>query len=287
MRSPAAIARPTALESKKPIIVNESQDKLASLSLREIWNSRELLYFLTWRDIKVRYKQTAMGAAWAIIQPVFMVITFAIFFGLLMGVRTDRMPSLLFFYCGIMPWTFFASALNAGMGSLIGSSNLISKVYFPRIIIPAAAVGALLVDLGITLVILVLLGIYYGVHLSWNLAMFPVLIFMTVALAFEFGLWLSALTVKYRDIRHALPFVLQLWMFWTPIVYPLSLIPDNWRWAMYINPLTGVVEGLRAVFTGQPFNWKALAVTVVVMVVMLFWSVDAFRRTEKSFADLI
>jgi lipopolysaccharide transport system permease protein len=228
-----------------------------------------------------------MGAAWAIIQPVFMMLTFAVFFGFLIGVRTDGMPFLLFFYCGIMPWTFFSAAINAGMGSLIGSSNLITKVYFPRIIVPAAAVGALLVDLAITLVLLIGLGLYYGIHLSWNLAMFPVLIFMTVGLAFEFGLWLSALTVKYRDIRHALPFVLQLWMFWTPIVYPLSIVPAKWRWVMYINPLTGIVEGLRAVFTGQPFNWRAIAVTTVVLVVMLFWSVDAFRRTEKSFADLI
>lgn len=287
MRSTAAIAQPGALETKKPIIVNESQDQLSSLNLREIWARRELLYFLTWRDIKVRYKQTAMGAAWAIIQPVFMMLTFAVFFGLLIGIRTGGMPFLLFFYCGIMPWTFFSAAINAGMGSLIGSSNLITKVYFPRIIVPAAAVGALLIDLAITLVILVGLGFYYGIPLTWNLAMFPVLILMTVGLSFEFGLWLSALTVTYRDIRHALPFVLQLWMFWTPIVYPLSIVPAKWRWVMYINPLTGIVEGLRAVFTGQPFNWKAIAVTAVALVVMLFWSVNIFRRTEKRLADLI
>lgn len=286
MRS-TAIAYPRVLESKKPVIVNESQDTLASLNLREIWACRELLYFLTWRDVKVRYKQTAMGAAWAIIQPLFMMITFAVFFGLLIGVRTDGMPFLLFFYCGLLPWTFFSGAIAVGSASLVGSANLITKVYFPRIIIPAAAVSALLVDLAITLLILVGLGIYYGIHLTWNLAMFPVLIFMTIVLAFEFGTWLSALTVKYRDIRHALPFVLQLWMFLTPIVYPLSIVPGKWRWLMYINPLTGIVEGIRAVFTAQRFNWAALACTAVVMVVMLIWSVHTFRRIEKSFADLI
>lgn len=286
MRS-TAIAYPRVLESKKPVIVNESQDTLASLNLREIWACRELLYFLTWRDVKVRYKQTAMGAAWAIIQPLFMMITFAVFFGLLIGVRTDGMPFLLFFYCGLLPWTFFSGAIAVGSASLVGSANLITKVYFPRIIIPAAAVSALLVDLAITLFILVGLGIYYGIHLTWNLAMFPVLIFMTIVLAFEFGTWLSALTVKYRDIRHALPFVLQLWMFLTPIVYPLSIVPGKWRWLMYINPLTGIVEGIRAVFTAQRFNWAALACTAVVMVVMLIWSVHTFRRIEKSFADLI
>jgi lipopolysaccharide transport system permease protein len=287
MRSIAAIPQTGVLETKKPVIVNEAGVQQASLSLREIWASRELLYFLTWRDIKVRYKQTAMGAAWAIIQPVFMMLTFAVFFGFLIGIRTDGMPFLLFFYCGIMPWTFFSAAINAGMGSLIGSSGLITKVYFPRIIVPAAAVGALLIDLAITLVILLGLGFYYGIHLSWNLAMFPVLLLMTLGLSFEFGIWLSALTVKYRDIRHALPFVLQLWMFWTPIVYPLSIVPHKWRWVMYLNPLTGIVEGFRAVFTGQPFNWAAIGVTTLALVVMLFLSLETFRRTEKSFADLI
>lgn len=287
MRSTAAIAYPGALETKKPIIVNESQDTLASLSLREIWAFRELLYFLTWRDIKVRYKQTAMGAAWAIIQPVLMMLTFALFFGLLLGVHTDGLPFLLFFYCGLLPWTFFSGALAAGSASLVGSANLITKVYFPRILVPAAAVGALLVDLAITIVILIGLGIYYGIPLTWNLAMVPVLILMTIVLALEFGIWLSALTVKYRDIRHALPFVLQLWMFLTPIVYPLSIVPAKWRWLMYINPVTGIVEGLRAVFTAQPINWAALGVSTGAIVVMLIWSVHTFRRIEKSFADLI
>jgi lipopolysaccharide transport system permease protein len=287
MRSTTAIAYPPALETKKPVIVNESQDTLASLNLQEIWASRELLYFLTWRDVKVRYKQTAMGAAWAIIQPVFMMLIFAVFFGIFIGVPTDGMPFMLFFYCGLMPWMFFSGGISAASGSLVNSSNLITKVYFPRVIIPAAAVGGLLVDLVITLAILIGLGLFYGIHLSWNLAMLPVLILMTIVLAFEFGLWLSALTVKYRDIRHALPFVLQLWMFLTPIVYPLSVVPEKWRGLMYINPLTGIVEAMRSVFTAQPFNWTALAFSTVTMVVMLLWSVHIFRRIEKSFADLI
>ena len=287
MRSTASIASLHASDAKRPVIVNESQDTLASLNIREIWACRELLYFLTWRDIKVRYKQTAMGAAWAIIQPLFMMFTFALFFGLLIGVPTNGLPFLLFFYCGLMPWTFFSGALNAGSSSLISSSNLITKVYFPRIIVPAAAVGALLIDLLITLGILIGLGIYYRTPLTWNLAMLPVLILMTIVLAFEFALLLSALTVKYRDIRHALPFVLQLWMFLTPVVYPLSVVPEKWRWLMYINPITGIVEGTRSVFTAQHFNWMALVFTTVAMVVMLIWSVHTFRRIEKSFADLI
>ncbi len=287
MKSTAALAYSHASEAKKPVIVNESQDTLASINIREIWASRELLYFLTWRDVKVRYKQTAMGAAWAIIQPLCMMLTFAVFFGILIGVPTDGLPFMLFFYCGLVPWTFFSGAVGVGSGSLVGSSTLITKVYFPRIIIPAAAVGALLVDLLVTLVILFGLVVYYHIPLTRNLAMLPVLILMTIVLAFEFGLWLSALTVKYRDIRHALPFVLQLWMFLTPVVYPLSVVPQKWRWLMYINPLTGIVEGIRCVFTSLHFNWTALAFTTVAMVVMLIWSVHTFRRIEKSFADLI
>lgn len=287
MRSAAANPYQPGLETKKPVIVNESHGRPSNLDLREIWTSRELLYFLTWRDIKVRYKQTAMGAAWAIIQPLCMMLTFAVFFGLLIGVPTNGLPFMLFFYCGLLPWTFFAGAVNAGSGSLIGSANLITKVYFPRAIVPAAAVGALLVDLLINLVILVGLGIYYGIHLTWNLAMFPVLVLMTIVLAVEFGLWLSALTVKYRDIRHALPFVLQLWMFLTPILYPLSVVPEKWRWLMYINPLTGIVEGIRSVFSAQSFNWTALGFTTGALVLMLVCSLYTFRRIEKSFADLI
>jgi lipopolysaccharide transport system permease protein len=287
MRLAATIPKSHALEIKKPVIINESNDSLATLNLKEIWASRELLYFLTWRDIKVRYKQTAMGAAWAIIQPLFMMLVFAVFFGIFIGVPTDGLPFMLFFYCGLMPWTFFAGAVSAGSGSLIGSSNLITKIYFPRVIVPTAAVGALLVDMLITLAILVGLGIYYGIHFTRYWAMLPVLILMTIVLAFEFGVWLSALTVKYRDIRHALPFVLQLWMFLTPIVYPLSVIPDKWRWVMYFNPLTGIVEGIRSVFTAQPFNWTAMAFSTAAMVLMLFSSLYTFRRIEKSFADLI
>lgn len=287
MRLETAISYQSVLEAKKPVIVNESQERLASLDLREIWDCRELLYFLTWRDIKVRYKQTAIGATWAIIQPLFMMLIFAVFFGVFIGVPTDGMPFMLFFYCGLMPWTFFSGAVNAGSGSLVNNSNLITKVYFPRLIVPAAAVCALLVDLLITLVILFGLAIYYGLHPTWRLAVLPVLILMTILLAFEFGLWLSALTVKYRDIRHALPFVLQLWMFLTPIVYPLSVVPERWRWLMYINPLTGIVEGIRSVFTAQRFNLPALAFSSIAMFVMLIGSLHTFRRIEKSFADLL
>jgi lipopolysaccharide transport system permease protein len=275
------------LNNKKLVIVNEALPTLAPFDLKEIWVARELLYFLTWRDVKVRYKQTAMGALWAIIQPLFMMLIFAVFFGIFIGVPTDGMPYMLFFYCGLMPWTFFSTAVAASSVSLVSSSNLITKVYFPRVIVPAAAVGALMVDLLITLAILLGLGIYYGSHFTMHLAVLPFLIVLTILLAFEFGLWLSALTVRYRDIRHALPFVLQLWMFLTPIVYPLSVIPQQWRWLMYINPLTGVVEGMRSALGNHDTNWLAISSSVAVMLIMLPFSIYTFRRLEKSFSDLI
>jgi homopolymeric O-antigen transport system permease protein len=267
--------------------VNDSRQSLSGFDIREIWACRDLLYFLTWRDIKVRYKQTAMGAAWAIIQPLFMMLIFAVFFGIFIGVPTDGMPFMLFFYCGLMPWMFFSSAVSTSSVSLVGSSNLITKVYFPRVIVPAAAVGALLVDLLITFAILIGLGLYYGMHTGWHLLLLPAFILMTVLLAFDFGVWLSALTVKYRDIRHALPFVLQIWMFLTPIVYPLSIVPEKWRWLMYLNPLTGIVEGIRSAFSGRSLNWTAVSSTSLIMMVMLVSSIYTFRRIEKSFADLI
>ncbi|HEV7396640.1 MAG TPA: ABC transporter permease [Pyrinomonadaceae bacterium] len=280
-------SKPVVLNNKKLVIVNEALPTLAPFDLKEIWVARELLYFLTWRDVKVRYKQTAMGALWAIIQPLFMMLIFAVFFGVFIGVPTDGMPYMLFFYCGLMPWTFFSTAVAASSVSLVSSSNLITKVYFPRVIVPAAAVGALMVDLLITLAILLGLGIYYGSHFTMHLAVLPFLIVLTILLAFEFGLWLSALTVRYRDIRHALPFVLQLWMFLTPIVYPLSVIPQQWRWLMYINPLTGVVEGMRSALGNHDTNWLAISSSVAVMLIMLPFSIYTFRRLEKSFSDLI
>jgi lipopolysaccharide transport system permease protein len=276
-----------SVPGKQTVIVNDADQPASVVNLRELWRYRDLLYFLISRDIKVRYKQAAIGAAWAIIQPLGMMLIFAVFFGVFMGVPTDGMPHTLFFYCGLMPWVFFSGAVSAGSVSLINSSNLITKVYFPRVIVPAAAVGALLVDLLITAAILLGLSLYYGIHWSWVLAMFPVMLLLTIMLALDLAIWLAALTVKYRDIRHALPFVLQLWMFVTPIIYPLSVIPGKWRWIIYLNPLTGIIEGIRSSLTGGDFNWTAIAFSVGLTLLTMPLAVKAFQRIEKSFADLI
>jgi lipopolysaccharide transport system permease protein len=272
---------------KTPVLINEAKRSSALSDLGKISSYRDLLYFLTWRDIKVRYKQAAMGAAWAIIQPLAIMLIFAIFFGLFMRFPTEGIPHTIFFYSGLVPWMFFSGAVSAGSMSLVVNSNLVTKVYFPRVIVPTAAVGGLLVDLVITSALLIGLALYYGILWSWGLLVFPGILLLTILLALDFSIWLAALTVKYRDIRHALPFLLQLWMFLTPILYPLSVVPAKWRWLMYLNPLTGVVEGVRSAITGRSFNWTAIAVSVAIALLMLPFSLQVFSRIERNFADLI
>lgn len=272
---------------EKPVVANDAKAASAAFNLRDILAYRELLYFLAWRDIKVRYKQTAMGAAWAIIQPLFIMIVFAVFFGIFIGVPTEGMPFTLFFYCALVPWTFFSASLTLSSSSLINNSNLITKIYFPRVIVPISTVAAGLIDLLITVVILFGMLLAYRVGFSWRILMLPAMLVLTVLLATAIGIWLSALTVKYRDIRHALPFVLQIWMYVTPIVYPLSIVTEKWRKLMYINPLTGIVEGVRSAAVGKEFNWNAIACSVIITALVFIAAVSAFRRIEKSFADLI
>ncbi|MGI9106616.1 MAG: ABC transporter permease [Pyrinomonadaceae bacterium] len=284
-----AEARPVSpsLLPEKPVVINDANAASTAFNLHDIWTHRELLYFLTWRDIKVKYKQTAMGAAWAIIQPLFMVIVFAVFFGIFMGIPTDGMPFIIFFYCGMVAWVFFSNSIFMCSGSLISNTNLITKIYFPRTIIPVAAIGAGLPDLLIAVVILIGMMFYYKITLTWYILMLPLMLLLTIWMATAFGVWLAALTVRYRDIRHALSFVLQMWMFLTPIMYPLSVVPEKWHWAMYLNPMTGIVEGIRSSITGRGFNWLALEFSVVIAVLALAASIFAFRRLDKSFADLL
>ena len=258
-----------------------------SLKLSEIWEYRELLYFLVWRDIKVRYKQTALGAGWAIIQPLMTMVVFSVFFGGLGKIPSDGIPYPIFSFAALVPWTFFANALNQSANSLVGSANLITKVYFPRMIIPAAAVGAGLVDLGISFIVLIPLMIYYGISVTWNFLMFPVVVLLTALLALGVGMWSSALNVKYRDVRFALPFLIQLWMFVSPVIYPTSFLPQRWRLLFAMNPMTGIIEGYRSALFGHSFNWKAIAVATVITVAVLVYASLTFRRMEKSFADIV
>lgn len=272
---------------ERPLVSIRAGGKFSAVDLESLWAYRELLYFLTWRDVKLRYKQTILGAAWAVIQPLFTMIIISIFFGKLAEMPSDGIPYPLFAYAAVLPWTFFSNAVTNSGNSLVGSANLITKVYFPRMIIPTAAVAAGLIDLMIAFGILIVLMIYYSVGLTWNLLMAPALVIMTALLAVAVGMWTSALNVKYRDIRHALPFAITLWMFVTPIIYPISLAPARWRWVFILNPLSGIIEGYRAAFCGRPFNWMLLVSSAAITLALLLYAAFYFRRVERTFADIV
>jgi lipopolysaccharide transport system permease protein len=272
---------------ERPVVTIQPTSKWLPLNLSDLWSYRELFYFLTWRDVKVRYKQTLLGAAWAIIQPLFAMLVFTFFLGRLAGMASDGLPYPLFALAGLLPWMFFSNAVTNGSNSLIGNSNLITKVYFPRIIIPGAAVVAGLVDLAVAFIILAILMGYYHIGLGVEILILPLLVFATALLALAVGVWMSALNVKYRDIRYALPFAIQLWMFATPIVYPSSVVPSKWRWALAINPLAGLIEGYRAALFGLGVDWTMLLVSNSVTIALLAVAAWVFRRMEKDFADVL
>jgi lipopolysaccharide transport system permease protein len=272
---------------EKPLYTLISSPAWAALNLRELWAYRELLFFLTWRDVKVRYKQTALGAAWAVLQPLLTMLIFWLFFGRLAGMPSDDIPYPLFAFAGLLPWTFFANAVTNSGNSLIGSANLVTKIYFPRMMIPGAAVLASLVDLAIAFVVLAVLLVLYQTPPDWSLVMLPFLVAILTVLAIGVGMWMSALNVKYRDIRYALPFFIQLWMFATPIIYPASIVPEKWRWLLALNPLTGVIEGFRSAIFGRPFDWFSLSLSSAVACAFLIYAALAFRRMETHFADII
>jgi lipopolysaccharide transport system permease protein len=257
------------------------------LDLRELWAYRELVVVLAKRDIKVRYKQTALGAAWAILQPFVTMVVFSIFFGLLANMPSDGYPYPVFVYSALVPWTFFANAITSSSNSLLGSAHLVSKVYFPRLIIPLSAVGVGLVDFAVASSILLAMMLFYGVGWSLNLLMAPVLLLAIVFTALGAGTCLSALTVSYRDFRYVVPFMVQTWMFVTPVVYPASLVPTQWRWLLYLNPMAGLVEGFRAVFLGSAFDFFGLAVSAGTAFGLFLAGVAYFARVERRFADII
>lgn len=257
------------------------------LNLQELWHYRELLYFLTLRDIKVRYKQTLMGLAWVIIQPLMTMLIFTLVFNRFVRLDAGPLPYPLFALSGLLLWLFFSSAVSNSTNSLISNANLITKVYFPRMFIPAAAVGAGLVDLAVAFVLLIVLVFYYGLSLTPSLLLLPLFVFLMTLLALGVSLFSAAVTVKYRDLRHALPFIIQLWMFASPVIYPPAIVPPKWRWLLTINPVAGIIEGFRAALTGQPFNWFQLSLATGITVTLLLFSIYVFRRFEDTFADVV
>jgi lipopolysaccharide transport system permease protein len=282
--SPHSIAHQLPTE---PLVVIQPQSSFSFLKLRDVWEYRELLYFLTWRDVKVRYKQTALGALWALLQPFFMMVIFTILFGRLAGIKSDGIPYPLFALAGLVPWTFFSNSVTSSSNSLVGSANLITKVYFPRLIVPASAMMAGLVDFFLAFGLLVGLMIYYRVTLTIQVLFLPVLTLLLALFSLGIGTWMSALNVKYRDVRFALPFLIQLWMFVSSVILPSSAVPPKWRWLLMLNPMSGIIEGYRATLFGTPFDWPALGVATLITIFLLFYSAYSFSRVERSFADII
>jgi len=269
-------------------IVIEPPKGWSPLQLGELWKFRELLFFLTWRDIKVRYKQTALGAFWAILQPVLTMILFSIIFGRLAKLPSDGIPYPIFTFTALLPWQLFAFALSQSSNSLVGSQNLISKVYFPRLVVPFSSVLAGVVDFAIAFVVLGGLMAFYGIGLTTAALLLPLLLLLALTSALAVGLWLSALNVKYRDIRYVVPFLTQFWMYATPIAYSSSLIPEKWRWFYSLNPMTGVVEGFRWAILGKSsLDVFSLSTSACMVVALLIGGLYYFKRMESSFADII
>jgi lipopolysaccharide transport system permease protein len=259
-----------------------------SLKFGELWEYRELLYFLIWRDIKVRYKQTVLGASWAIIQPLFTMVVFSLFFGQLGKMPSDGIPYPIFSFAALVPWTFFANGLNQSSNSLVGSSNLITKVYFPRLIVPLAAVLSGVVDFAVSFAVLLVMMFFFGIVPTLNFLWLPLLLLLAFIASLGIGLWFSALNVEFRDVRYLITFVTQLWLFATPIAYPSSMLPQPWRTLYGLNPMAGVVEGFRWALLGtNTAPGPIIAVSSTVAIVVLITGAFYFRRMERTFADLV
>lgn len=289
IETPAKSSEEQAITTPLPHLRIQPSKGWVSLKLRELWEYRELLFFLTWRDIKVRYKQTVLGATWAIIQPFMTMVVFSLFFGSLAQIPSDGVPYPIWSYTALVPWTFFASGLAASSNSLVGSANLIKKVYFPRLTIPIATVLSGVIDFVIAFVVLLLMMVFFGILPTGNIIFLPFFVLLAFVTSLGVGLWLSAMNVQFRDVRYTIPFLTQFWMFATPIAYPSSLIDNETLRAIYgINPMAGVVEGFRWALLGTDSAPGPIIVVSSLAALMLFVSgLFYFRRMEKSFADVV
>jgi lipopolysaccharide transport system permease protein len=275
-------------ESQPGVIVIEPSRGWISLQLADLWQYRDLLFFLAWRDISVRYKQTILGVAWAIIQPFFSMIVFSLFFGRLAGLSSDGVPYPIFSYAAMLPWTYFSTAMTNSSNSLVSSANLLTKVYFPRLVIPLASVIPPIIDFAIAFVVLLAMMAFYHIAPTWNVLWLPAFLLLALVTALGVGLWLSAMNVQYRDIRYAVPFLVQFWMFASPVTYSSSIVPEQWRILYGLNPMAGVIEGFRWALLGTatapgPIVAASAGAAVILLVSGSFY----FRRMEKTFADVV
>lgn len=275
------------LPSLPTVIIRPSRSAL-DLDLRSLWRSWELVYFLTWRDVKVRYKQTAIGVAWAVLQPLTTMVIFTALFSRVANISSDGVPYPIFALAGLLPWTYFSQAISRSGTSLVSNAGLVTKVYFPRLAIPLSSVIAPLVDFAVTLGVLIVMMAYYGIAPSWRMLAVPLFLLASMVTALAISLWLSALCVKYRDVGVVIPFLVQVWLYASPIAYPTSVVPVSWRFAYSLNPMAGVIEGFRwsLVGTNRP-DAAAIAVSMSVVLVLLFGGLVYFRKTEQTFADVV
>jgi lipopolysaccharide transport system permease protein len=283
-----AQSQPGADEPVTTIVIRPHGGWVA-LNARELWSYRELLYFFVWRDLKVRYKQTAFGVLWAIIQPLLLMLVFTLFLGRVEGIAPPGIPYPLFALAGLVPWTLFASSLIGSSGSLVESSNLLQKVYFPRLLLPAAATGSYLLDFVIGLVLLTALMLIYGTNLTLNVLWIGPLTLLALTTALAVGVWMSAINVRYRDVRYAVPFLVQAWLFASPVAYSASVIPPQWLPIYQLNPMAGVIEGFRWALLGQGVEPPigAVAISAIATLLVLVTGLTYFRRVERTFADVI
>jgi lipopolysaccharide transport system permease protein len=259
-----------------------------SLKLHELWEYRELLFFLVWRDVKVRYKQTVIGTSWAIIQPLMTMVIFTIIFGNFAKIPSDGLPYSIFAYTALLPWNYFSQAISRGGSSLVGSSHLISKVYFPRLIVPLASVVTPLVDFLLSFLVLLGMMVWFRITPTWGILALPLFLLLALVTALAVSLWFSALNVKYRDVGHTIPFLVQFWMYASPVTYPVSLIPEKWRLLYSLNPMTGVIEGFRWALLGkQSPDFGVVIVSALVVLLLLLSGLVYFKRMERTFADVI
>lgn len=268
-------------------IIIEPKGKLAGFQFHELWNYRELLRFLVVRDIKVRYKQTVLGGLWAILQPFMNMVVFTIFFGHLAKVPSDGLPYPIFVYTALLPWQFFSGGIGSSGNSLVASSNLISKVYFPRMIIPAASLGAGCLDFLIAFGMLILMMVYYGIYPGLGIFLFPFLMVLVAVAALGVGMILAALNVAYRDFRYVIPFLVQFWLFATPVIYPASLVPEKWRWLINLNPMAGLITGIRSSLLNLPLFWTDIWISGTISIGLFVIGIVYFKKMERRFADII
>lgn len=271
-----------------PVIYLQPSKGWLSINFKELWRYRELIFFLTWRDIKVRYKQALLGIAWAVLQPLLTTLIFTVIFGILLKTPSQDLPYPLFTLTALLPWQLFATALQRSSVSLVGNANLITKIYFPRLAIPLSAVMAALVDFGVSFIVLLGVMLYYRYWPGWNILWLPLIVLLALLTALSVGLWLSALNVQYRDIQHMVPFIIQVWMYASPIVYPIETIPEGiGRWLYGLNPMVGVIQGFRwALMGGDPPD-ITLLFSLGMVLILLVSGLYYFRRMEKTFADIV